>query len=316
MSGVSYNASAAGALALLTGSTQALEDQQRVMSTGKKVNTASDNAAYWSISQAMKSTGMSMSSAVDASELGAATADAASLGMSQATEIVQNIQTKLIMAKAVGSDKSALNTEITQLKEQLGTVMKSAGFSGQNWLASGGSAPAKTSLVASVSTGKDGTTQVNTFDFDTSKTNLASTGNAADGLLTKDYAVTTKSGASYNFHLLDVGSATPAGGSEIALSNSTSNDEIDGMLSAVGGMLNNMWAGSSALGSASSNLQGTSDVMRRLQDTLAISTGRMVDANMEQVSANMAAVKARSQLQTIGLSIANQQSANSLQLFR
>lgn len=90
MSGVSNNSSAAAALAVLTGSTKALEDQQRVMSTGKKVNSASDNAAYWSISQAMKSTGMSMSSAVDASELGAATADAASLGMSQATDIVQD----------------------------------------------------------------------------------------------------------------------------------------------------------------------------------------------------------------------------------
>ncbi len=110
MSGVSYNSSAAGALALLTGSTQALENQQRVMSTGKKINTASDNAAYWSISKAMNSTGMSMSAAADASELGAATADAASLGMSKATDIVQDIQTKLIMAKAVGADKSALNS--------------------------------------------------------------------------------------------------------------------------------------------------------------------------------------------------------------
>lgn len=316
MSGVSYNSGAAGALALLTGSTRALEDQQRVMSTGKKVNSASDNAAYWSISQAMKSTGMSMSSAVDASELGAATADAASVGMSQATEIVQNIQSKLIMAKAVGADKSALNTEITQLKEQLGTVMKSAGFSGQNWLSSGSAAPGKTSLVASVSTGKDGATQVNSLDFDTSKTNLASTGNAADGLLTKDYSVTTKSGTTYNYHLLDVGSATPASGSEIGLSSATTNDQIDGMLSAVGGMLNNMWAGSAQLGSVSSNLQGTSDIMRKLQDTLAISTGRMVDANMEQVAANMAAVKVGTQLQTIGLSIANQQGSNTLQLFR
>ena len=139
MAGVSYNGSAAGALALLTGSTQALEDQQRVMATGHKVDQASDNAAYWSISKAMKSTGLSMTAAADASELGASTADAASLGMNKATELVQDIQTKLIMAKAKGADKSALNTEIAQLKEQLGTVMKSAGFSGQNWLSSGAS---------------------------------------------------------------------------------------------------------------------------------------------------------------------------------
>jgi flagellin len=316
MSGISSNASAAGALALLTGSTQALEDQQRVMVTGRKVASASDNAAYWSISKAMNSTGMSMSAATDASELGAATADAASLGMNKATELVQDIQTKLIMAKAAGADKGALNSEITQLKEQLGTVMKSAGFAGQNWLASGAAKPSTTSLVASVSTEKDGSTQVNTLDFDTSKTNLASTGDAADGILTRSYSVTTKAGNTYDYHLLDAGSATPAGGSEIALSSSTSNDEIDGMLSAVGGMLNNMWSAGAELGSVSGNLQGTSSVMQKLQDTLAISTGRLIDADMEQVSANLAAAKVSSQLKTMGLSIANQQGANTLALFR
>ncbi|MCD2173734.1 flagellin N-terminal helical domain-containing protein [Rhizobium sp. C4] len=316
MAGVSYNGSAAGALALLTGSTQALEDQQRVMASGRKVDQASDNAAYWSISKAMKSTGMSMTAAADASELGAATADAASLGMNKATELVQDIQTKLIMAKAKGADKSALNSEITQLKEQLGTVMKSAGFSGQNWLSSGPAKPATTSLVASISTNKDGVTMVHGLDFDTSKVNLASSGNAADGLLTRDYAVTNKGGGSYNFHLLDVGSSTPAGGSEIALTNATSDDEINGMISAVGGMLNKMWAGASELGSVSGHLQGTSAVMQRLQDTLDISTGKLVDANMTKVAANMAAAKAAAQFSMIGLSIANQQGANSFALFR
>ena len=315
MAGVSYNGSAAGALALLTGSTQALEDQQRVMANGHKVDQASDNAAYWSISKAMKSTGMSMTAAADASELGAATADAASLGMNKATELVQDIQTKLIMAKAKGADKSALNNEINQLKEQLGTVMKSAGFSGQNWLSSGPAKPGTTSLVASISTNKDGVTVVNGLDFDTSKVNLASTGNAADGLLTKDYAVTTK-GGSYNYHLLNVGSATPASGSEIALTNATSDDEINGMISAVGGMLNKMWAGASELGSVSGHLQGTSAVMQRLQDTLDIATGRLVDANMSKVAANMAAAKAASQFSMVGLNIANQQGANSFALFR
>ena len=315
MTAVSWNAGAAGALAVLTGSTQALEQQQKAMSTGQKVATASDNPAYWSIAQAMKSTGMTMSTAADASELGAATADAASLGMGKATEIVQDIQSKLIMAKASGADKSALNSEISSLKDQLGTVLKASGFAGQNWLSSGSTPPAKTSLVASVSTGSKGETAVNTLDFDTSKTTLVSTGNAQDGILTKSYTGATKSGSSYDYHLVDVGSASPASGKEIAISSATTNDDLDGMISAVGDMLNNMWSGAAAIGSASSRLQGTSDVMQKLQDSLAISTGKLVDANMEQVAANMAAVKVQSQLQTIGLSLFNKQSTNALQLF-
>lgn len=315
MSGISMNSTAAAALSLLTGSNKALEDQQRVVSVGKRVASAEDNAAYWSISKAMNSHSMAMSAAMDASELGAATADAASVGMSKATELVQNIQTKLIMAKAVGADKGALNTEITQLKDQLGTVLKSSGFSGQNWLSSGSAQPGTTSLVASVSATKTGT-QVNTIDFDTSKTNLASTGNAQDGLLTKSYTGTTKSGAAYDYHLLDVGSATPASGSQIAVSNSTTSDQLDGMISAVGDMLNSMWNGGAELGAVSSRLSGNSEIMQRMKDSLDISTGKLVDANMEEASAKLAAAKAQSQLQTMGLSIANQQSQSVLSLFR
>lgn len=315
MAGISLNSTAAAALSLLTGSSKALEDQQRAASTGRKVNSAEENAAYWSISKAMNSHGMSMSAAMDASELGAATADAASLGMSKATELVQDIQSKLIMAKGKGADKDALNSEITQLKDQLGTVLKASGFSGQNWLSSG-TKPATTSLVASVSSNGNGDTTVNTIDFDTIKTNLASTGNAEDGILTKSYTGATKSGATYDYHLLDVGSSTPSSGAQIAVSDSTTNDELDGMISAVGDMLNSMWSGGAELGSVSGRLSGNSEIMQRLKDTLDISTGRLVDANMEEVSAKLAATKAQSQLQTIGLSIANQQSQSVLQLFR
>jgi flagellin len=316
MAGVSMNATSAGALALLTGSTKALEAQQKVVSTGQKVNSASDNASYWSISKSMNSHSMSMSAARDASELGAATADAASVGMSKATELVQDIQSKLIMAKAAGADKSALNSEITQLKEQLGSVMKASGFSGQNWLSSGSDKPGTSSIVSSVSSSKDGSTQVHTLDFDTSKTNLASSGDAEDGLLTKSYKGATKNGGAYDYHLLNAGSTTPTSGKEISVSSTTTNGELDGMISAVGDMLSSMWSGAAELGSASARLSGSSEIMQRMQDSLNISTGKLVDANMEEVSARLAAVKAQNQLQTVGLSIANQNSQNVLQLFR
>ena len=315
MTGVSTNASSAAALALLTGSTKALEDQQKVAVAGKKVDSAEDNAAYWSISKAMNSNSVSMSAAMDATGVAQATADVASLGMEQATDVVSKIQSKLILAKSSGVDKNAINSEISQLQKQLGTVAKSASFSGQNWLDSGTSKPGVTSLVASVSSGKDGGLQVNTLDFDTSQTNLVSQGDAADGLLTKDYTGATPGGTNYSYHLMETGSLTPSSGQKIAISNDTTNDQLDGMIAATGSMLSSMTSAGAALGATSNRLSDSSEITQRMQDTLDRGVGKLVDANMEEAAVKLSATKVQSQLQTIGLSIANQHTQSLTQLF-
>jgi flagellin len=315
MTGVSTNASSAAALALLTGSTKALEDQQKVVVSGKTVDSAADNAAYWSMSTAMNSHSVSMSAAMDASGVAQATADVASLGMDQATSVVSKIQSKLILAKSSGVDKNAINSEISQLKEQLGTVAKSASFSGQNWLSSGTSKPGISSMVASVSTAKDGGLQVNTLDFDTSQTNLVSEGDAADGLLTKAYSGTTPAGTDYSYHLLETGSLTPSSGQRIAISNNTTNDELDGMIGATNSMLSSMTNAGAALGATSNRLADTSAFTKHLQDTLDKGVGKLVDANMEEDAVKLSAARVQSQLQTVGLSISNQQTQSLTQLF-
>ncbi len=44
------------------------------------------------------------------------------------------IQAKLVSAKEPGTDKSSVNSDIQQLKNQLQSVTQSASFSGENWL--------------------------------------------------------------------------------------------------------------------------------------------------------------------------------------
>lgn len=315
MTAISTNASSAAALALLTGSTKALEDQQKVVVAGKKVDSAEDNAAYWSISKAMNANSMSMSAAMDATGVAQATADVASLGMAQATDAVSKIQSKLILAKSSGVDKNAINSEISQLQDQLGTVAKSASFAGQNWLHSGSSKPGVTSLVSSVSTAKDGSLQVKTLDFDTRQTNLVSNGDAADGLLTKDYSGATPAGTNYSYHLMETGSLTPSSGQKIAISSNTTSDELDGMIAATGSLLTSLTSADAALGATSSRLSDSSEFTRRMQATLDKGVGKLVDANMEEAAVKLSATKVQAQLQTAGLSIANQQTQSLTQLF-
>ena len=318
MTSVSINSTAASALSLLTGSSRALEATQTRVASGRRVDEASDNAAYWSIATTMSADSMSLSSAEDATGLSAAITDTAALGMEAATSIVAEIQSKLILAQAVGTNRFAVNAEITQLKAQLGTIAQSSSFNGQNWLnLDAGQQPKVQSMVASVTSNGDGDVSVNVIDFDTAKSTLVSGQDAQDGLLTQSYSDSTKSGVAYDYHLLDANSAVPvaATSKEIAVSDTTTSDEFDGMVSAMNSMMTNMIDASANLGATRSRIASSTEFLQDLQDITEIGIGRLVDADMEEEAAKLSAQKVQQQLQTIGLNIANNSMASSLKLF-
>lgn len=318
MVSTSVNSTAASALSLLGGTTRALSESTTRVASGREVQSASDNAAYWSIATTMKSTNLSLSSAEDAQAFSAAIADTAAVGMAHASEIMSEIQSKLILAKTPGVDKDALNSEITQLKEQLGTVVDSSSFNGQNWLKTSASeSPKMESMVGSVTSNARGDVSVNVINFDRSQSNLVAEGDASDGLLTRSYSGITKSGSAYDYYLLDAGSTTPAGGSarEIGLSSTTTDDEIDGMISAMNSMMKGMTDGGATIGATSSRIDTNADFLANLQDVTQIGIGTMVDANLEEESARLASLSVQQQLQTIGLNITNTSMAASLKIF-
>ena len=318
MTSVSFNSTSASALSLLTGSSRALEATQTRVASGKRVDEASDNAAYWSIATTMSADNMSLSSAEDATGLAAAVTDTAALGMEMATSIVAEIQSRLVLAQAVGTNRSAVNAEITQLKEQLGTLAQSSAFNGQNWLnLDVGQQPKIQSMVASVTSNGNGDVSVNVIDFDTAKSTLISGQNAQDGLLTQSYSGTTKSGVVYDYHLLNANSAVPvaATSKEISISGTTTSDEFAGMISAMNSMMTSMIDASANLGATRSRIASNTEFLQDLQDITEIGIGRLVDADMEEDSARLSAQKVQQQLQTIGLNIANSSMGASLKLF-
>ncbi|WP_027488282.1 flagellin N-terminal helical domain-containing protein [Allorhizobium undicola] len=318
MVSVSGNSTASSALALMRGTSAAEQTTLSRVATGKKVDKAADNAAYWSIATTMKAANLSLSSAEDATAMSAAVSDTAALGLDQANGILSEIQSKLIMAKAVGSNKQAINGEISQLKEQLTQVTQSASFSGQNWLALGaGERPKVTSMVSSVGSDADGNLEVNVTDFDTAQSTLTSANDASDGILTRSYLGVTRTGNAYEYYLLDRGSTTPASSTakEIGLDDQTSNDEIDGMIAAVNTMRSGVTNAAAAVGATSRTISANTEFLNDLQDVNQISIGRMVDADMEEEATRLSAQQVQSRLQTIGLNIANSQQKSLSQLF-
>lgn len=314
----SVNATSSSALALISGTSKAYETTQTRVATGKKVENAADNAAYWSIATTMKSDNLSLSSVEDATGLSAAVADTAALGVEQATSLVADIQAKLITAKAVGANKDAINTDISQLKQQLSSVADSSSFNGQNWLKLGPSeTPSIAQMVSSVGSDAQGNLAVNVVNFDKANSTLISENDANDGILTRAYTSISSDGTANDYYLLNANSKTPASSSakEIAISNTTSNSDIDGMISATKTMLYGLTNAGATIGATQNRISSASDFLKDLQDVNTISTGRLTDANLEEEATKLSSQKAQTQLQTVGLNIANAQQRSITQLF-
>ncbi|RUW07923.1 flagellin, partial [Mesorhizobium sp. M1A.F.Ca.IN.020.06.1.1] len=77
MASIMTNAAALTALQSLNATNKALETTQGRISTGYRVATASDNAAYWSIATSMRSDNKALSAVQDALGLGAGKVDTA-----------------------------------------------------------------------------------------------------------------------------------------------------------------------------------------------------------------------------------------------
>jgi flagellin len=134
MSSLMTNSSAMTALQTLRTVNAGLATTQNRISTGYRVSTASDNAAYWSIATTMRSDNMALSAVQDALGLGAATIDTMYTGLNGTVSVVSQINAKLVAARTPGVDRAKIQSEITELQKQLKNTADSAVFNGENWI--------------------------------------------------------------------------------------------------------------------------------------------------------------------------------------
>ena len=86
-----------------------LQTTQNRISTGLRVATASDNAAYWSIATSMRSDNMALSTVQDALGLGASNIVHRLYRPEPSTiEVVNEIKIKLVAARQPGVDRGKI----------------------------------------------------------------------------------------------------------------------------------------------------------------------------------------------------------------
>ena len=185
MTSILTNTSAMAALQTLRSISSSMEDTQSRISSGLRVGSASDNAAYWSIATTMRSDNAALSSVQDALGLGAAKVDTAYSGMESAIEVVKEIKAKLVAATEDGVDKTKIQEEITQLQEQLTSIAEAASFSGENWLSADltGGTNLEKSVVASFVRDASGNVSVKKVDYTLDDTNVLFDSGGATGIL-------------------------------------------------------------------------------------------------------------------------------------
>lgn len=301
MTSINTNNSAMAALQTLRTINSSLESTQNSVSTGYRVDTASDNAAYWSIATTMRSDNKALSAVSDALGLGAAKVDTAYTAMDSSIDVVDEIKSKLVAATEDGVDKTKIQEEIGQLQQQLLSIAQSASFSGENWVAG---ADGTKSVVSSFVRDGSGAVSVKMTDYvlDTSSTGNVLFGASSGTIETSTGILGTADASGVSVYSLDISNFTLG--------------QIQSALSTVESALSAMTSAGAQLGSISTRIELQEDFVGALSDSIDSGVGRLVDADMEEESSKLSALQTQQQLAIQSLSIANSSSQNILSLFR
>jgi flagellin len=311
MTSLLTNNAAMTALQTLTQTNKSLEQTQTRISTGMRVASAQDNAAYWSIATTMRSDASALSTVQDALGLGSGVVDTAYATVDSSIKVVDKIKEKLVAARQPGVDRSKVQSEITQLQGQLKGMADAASFSGENWLSVDSSATgynATKSIVASF-TRSSGSVSLGTISISTGSTKLYDASASSKGILDGSRDATGAISASGTFSVanIDISNLTDSAADLTTL---------DNYISGVDAAHKEMTASAADLGAVKSRIDIQKSFVKNLMDAIDRGVGQLVDADMNEESTKLQALQTQAQLGVQALSIANQSSQNIMSLFR
>ena len=184
------NSSAMMAVQALQANFRALDGVQSQVSTGLRVQTAADNAAYWSIATTMRSDNLALSAIQDGLGLAAATVSTAYTGLRDTLSVLDEIKAKMVSAREPGVDKAKIQSELEQLILHVNSTAQASSFSGENWLYTAEpsnillSRPLQAQIPASLSRRSDMSLEIGVIDVNRTPFSLLNVGGG--GLLQKE----------------------------------------------------------------------------------------------------------------------------------
>ncbi|QOZ07638.1 flagellin [Bradyrhizobium sp. CCBAU 51765] len=296
------NSSAMTALQTLRSVSAQLATTQNRISTGQRVATASDNAAYWSIATSMRSDNAALSAVSDSLGLSAATVDTEYTALTSVIGDKESgltkLQALLVEAKTAGIDRTKIQADITQIQQDMKLKANSATFNGINWLSTTtGTTPTSFNLVSSYSR-VGGTPTIGSITVTTANYTLYST--------TQTGILDTVAGSA-SVDTINISALTDSAADQTTL---------DGYIAKVTAAINSVASAAADLGAVKNRISTNSEFVKTLMDSVDRGVGQLVDADMNAESTRLQALQTQQQLGVQALSIANQNSQSILSLFR
>jgi flagellin len=152
MSSLLTNTSAMTALQTLKGINKNLSMIQEQVSTGKKINTAKDNAGIWAVSSVMGSDVRGFKAISESLSLGQATVAVARDATETVKELLVEMKALIVTSQGENVDRQKLQNDIAQLSGQINSTVQAAQFNGKNLLLT-----ASTDMLVLSSLDRDGT---------------------------------------------------------------------------------------------------------------------------------------------------------------
>ena len=317
MSSINTNASAMNALATLRNVNTNLNETQNRISTGLKVSSGKDNAAYFAISETMKGDS-GMTKAVNESlTLTKNSVATARLGAEQFNELATEFRDKVAFAQENKGGLAEIEADLTRLVADMTAIMEQSTFNGDDLVNAGG-------------TQSDGTTAAAAATIDATTgviTSAGATGSAADPTRSVITGISRDSSGSLQTTTIDVNPvdlngqrekfALIASGFAANAGNATTGDAfLSGVLDEADTAAQASVDAATSLGQSEKSIERQQEFLTKLSDNLDAGVGAMVDANMEEEAARLQALQVQQQLASQSLSIANQAPQNILSLFK
>jgi flagellin len=113
------------------------------------------------------------------------------------------------------------------------------------------------------------------------------------------------SATSRNYYLVNAGSTTPAGGTEIKLDANTTLPQIKDMLAVVDSMLKSVTATAAGLGTMSERISDRVEYTANMSDLIDKNVGALIDTDMDEASTRQKALLTQQQMAVQAVSILN-----------
>jgi flagellin len=303
----------------LTDINSAIQIANTRLATGKKVNSALDDASAFFTAQGFQREAQGLSGLQNNFDNGLKTIDKATKAIEGATKLLQSAQGLARQARALGATdatRDTYGTQIADLITQASRIFVDAGYNGKNLLVANATAPVPATdnivIATNLSTGTSQTSVTLTAtDF---RFNAAPSATSLYGATATNRFDTANSG---------VNTAVSGGPGQAEITSYTATNftvaggdaKLDTLINTLGIVTGNLAARGQVIATAASVLQIRSDFTKSTQRILNSAADNLTLADVNEEGTNLTALQTRQQLSVTALSLAGRSDQAILRLF-